>query len=465
MDRPDDPLPPPDALADLDRRHVWHPFTHMQPWIAGDPLVIVRGEGMRLQDSRGRWYWDGTSSLWVNVHGHRHPRLDAALRAQIDRVAHSTLLGLANAPSILLAERLSALTRHALPRVFFSDNGAGAVEAALKIAVQYHANRGDHGRRFVLGFTNNYHGDTLGAVGVAYDEAFHGPFRDLLPGHPRAPFPGLFRSPFGRDPAAVTAACLAETGRVLAAHAGRIAALIVEPVQGAGGIVPAPPGFLPGLRRLADAHGALLIVDEVATGFGRTGTMFAIQAEGVVPDLLCLGKGITGGYLPVAATLAREAVFSEFLGPPESGRTFFHGHSYTGNPLGCAVALESLAMLVADVLPALPAKVERVRPGLAPLRDLPHVGDVRQAGLMVGIELVADRAAATPFPYRLQAGLVPARRARDAGLLVRPIGNTLIFMPPLAATAGDLDAMLGVLRDAVAGAQGELARIAAEAGA
>ena len=284
----------PGILADLDRAHVWHPFTHMRQHMASEPLIITEGRGVRLRDVHGRWYFDGTSSIWVNVHGHRVEAIDRAITDQLGRVAHSTLLGQANVPSIVLARRLVEVTPAGLDRVFYSDSGATAVEIALKLAVQYWANRGDRGRRYIVGFTDNYHGDTLGAVGVAPDELFHWPFLDLLPGHPRVPYPYLYRSDH-EDRESCVAASLEAVERLLEERRDEIAGVIVEPVEGAGGIIPAPAGFRAGLRALCDRYQVLLIVDEVATGFGRTGQMFACDAEGVTPDLMCLGKGLTGG--------------------------------------------------------------------------------------------------------------------------------------------------------------------------
>lgn len=454
-----------EALLALDRKHVWHPFTHMQPWIHGEPepLIITEAHGMKVRDQHGSWYYDGTGSIWVNVHGHRHPKLDAALLEQLERVAHTTMLGQSNVPAILLAERLSGLTGHALPRVFYGDNGSGAVEAAIKIAVQYHANRGNAQRTQILGFDENYHGDTLGAVSVAADELFHKPFLELIRHHPKVPFPYPYRSPHGADPETVVEACLQATRETLATQHERMAAVIVEPVQGAGGIIPAPPAFLRGLRALCDEFGLLLIVDEVATGFGRTGTVFAYEQAEIAPDLLCVGKGLTGGYLPVAATLAAEHVFEAFLGPVDSGCTFFHGHSYAGNQLGCAVALASCELLVEEVLPTLPAKIAQVGEAVADWAErFEHVGEVRQAGMMLGIELVADKSSKAHFAYRHQPGYVVSAEGRKRGLIVRPIGPTLISVPPLAATHEELGEMLALLEASLEAAQPELARRAAQ---
>ncbi|SHL09114.1 adenosylmethionine--8-amino-7-oxononanoate transaminase [Rhodothermus profundi] len=440
----------PETLVAWDKAYVWHPFTPMKQYLASDPVIIRRGQGIKLEDIHGNWYYDGTSSIWLNVHGHNVPELNAAIEAQLRRVAHATLLGQANVPAVVLARRLIEVAPPGLQRVFYSDSGATAVEIALKMAIQFWANQGQRTKRYVLGFTNNYHGDTLGAVGVAPDPLFHWPFLDLLPGHPRVPYP----YPHDR-----LAESLEAVEQVLQQRGHELAAVIVEPVEGAGGILPAPRGFLRELRALCHRYNVLLIVDEVATGFGRTGRLFACEAEGITPDLLCLGKGLTGGYLPLAATLTTEQVFEAFLGEVEERKTFFHGHSYTGNPLGCAVALASLELLL-QLIPSLPDKIERLRTGLAPLQAHPFVAEVRQAGFMVGIEIVADRSTRTPFPYGAQVGFIVARHARRRGMLVRPIGSVLIFMPPLAATEAELDEMTAILHAAFEDALPELESLA-----
>jgi adenosylmethionine-8-amino-7-oxononanoate aminotransferase len=453
-------IPDPAELAAWDKAHVWHPFTHMRQYLAEQPLIVRRGLGTKLQDVQGNWYYDGTSSIWLNVHGHNVPELNAAIEAQLREVAHSTLLGQANVPSIVLARRLVEVVPKGLSRVFYSDCGAAAVEIALKLAVQFWANEGRPEKRFILGFFNNYHGDTMGAVGVAPDPLFHWPFLELLPRHPRVPYPYPYRSESG-DPEQCKRESLKQVEKVLHERAAELAAVIIEPVQGSGGIIPAPPGFLRELRRLCERYDVLLIVDEVATGFGRTGRLFACEAEDVVPDLLCLGKGISGGYLPLAATLTTERIFEAFLGDVDERKTFFHGHSYTGNPLGCAVALACLDKLL-PLLPLLPARVEKLRKVLQPLVGHPYVGEVRQAGFMVGIELVADRETKRPFPYSAQVGFVVAREARRGGLLIRPVGSVLIFMPPVAVSEGELEEMLVILGAAFEAALPEMERLARE---
>lgn len=451
----------PEEIKRWDEEHVWHPFTPMDDYLEGDPVVIERGEGVRLRDVDGNWYYDGVSSVWLNVHGHRSPRLDRAVRDQLGRIAHSTLLGQGNVPSAKLARRLAEVSPEGLEKVFFSDSGATAVEIALKMAIQFWANRGRGEKKYVLGFTNNYHGDTIGAMGVAPDETYHWPFTHLLPDHPRAPYPYPFRCPFEtNDPAACLEACLAELDRMLEEQADRLAGLIVEPVEGAGGMVVPPEGFLRALRERADAHDLLLIADEVATGFGRTGPWFACDAEGVVPDVMCLGKGITGGYAPVAATLATDRIYDAFRG--ERRRALFHGHSYTGNQIGCAAALASIDLLE-ERIPELDPKIDRIADRLAGFGELPFVGDVRQKGFMCGIELVADRdgRSKTRFPDGARPGYAVSDEARERGMLIRPIGHTVIFMPPLASGKEDLNDMLDILAASLEAAAPELERRAA----
>jgi adenosylmethionine-8-amino-7-oxononanoate aminotransferase len=440
------------TLVAWDHHHLWHPFTQMADWLGEEPLVIAEAEGCTLIDTHGRRYLDGVSSLWCNVHGHRHPALDAAVRSQLARVAHTTLLGLGNIPSIELAHALLAVTPPGLTRVFYSDAGATAVEAALRIALQYHQLRGARGRTRFASLVEAYHGDTLGAVGVGFSDTFHHFLAGAVQPAVRLTPPHVFRWQRGMPPGAALAAALADAEQMLAAHGPSLAAVIVEPlVQGAAGMWIHPPAYLRALHALARQHGTLLIADEVATGFGRTGRMFACEHAGITPDLLCLAKGISGGYLPLAATLTTEDVFAAFLGPYEEFRAFFHGHTYTGNPLACAVGLASLEVFrTENTLERVGLTIERLRARLAAeIAPLPHVGDVRQEGVMVGIELVADRAARTPYPPAARIGQRAVRAARARGVLLRPLGNVLVLMPPLAITPAELDQLLDVTREAI----------------
>lgn len=421
------------ALRATDRRAIWHPFTPMSVWARDDVPVIERGEGCELIDTDGNRYIDGVSSLWVNVHGHGHPRINAAIEEQTRTLQHSTFLGLTHPPAIELAERLVALAPGNLSRVFFSENGAAAVEVALKMAFGYWRNQGTPRTRFV-GIENGYHGDTLGAVSVGNIERFHETYRPLLFSTSRAPSPYCYRCPLGLTYPACGIACADALDDVLAREGDDVAAVIVEPlVQGAAGIITAPDGHLARIAEITRRHGTLLIVDEIATGFGRTGTMFACEREDVAPDLLCLGKGVTGGVLPLSATLATEEIFDAFLGPPEEHRTLYHGHSYTANPICAAAANASLEVFTEErTLERLQPKIELLAALLKPLADHPYVGDVRQRGFMAGIELVADRATKAEFPEALQVGARVARAARPLGAIIRPLGDVMVLMPPLA---------------------------------
>lgn len=404
-------------LEDLDRRVSWHPFTQMATW---SPLVITRGEGGYLFDEQGRRYLDGVSSLWCNVHGHRHPRLDRALRDQLDRIAHSTYLGLAHEPGIRLAEKLVEIAPRGLTRVFYSDSGSTAVEIALKQSFQYWQLKGRATKRKFLRVGEAYHGDTLGAVGVGGIELFHRVFGPLLVDSIAVPSPAV-------DPEAARTTLIRE----LETRADEIAAFVMEPlVQGAAGMLVHPPGFTKLARELCTKFGVHLILDEVATGFGRTGTMFACEQEQVAPDFLCLAKGISGGYLPLAATLSTEEIFGAFLGERSELKQFFHGHTYTANPLACAVGLESLALLREETLPNARAMLPRFQEALGRVAKHPKVKSIRQCGLMAGIEVHGE-----PNAF---AGASVCDRARAHGVILRPLGDVVVWMPPLSIQVDEL---------------------------
>jgi adenosylmethionine-8-amino-7-oxononanoate aminotransferase len=413
-------------IAQLDERYLWHPFTQQREWQGSEAPVIERAEGTDLIDREGRRYIDGVSSLWCNVHGHRHPLIDAAVREQLDRVAHTTMLGLTHEPAARLAQRLVELAPPGLARVFYSDSGSTATEIALKMAFQYWQQRPsveDRQRRSFVALHDAYHGDTLGAVSVGGIELFHSAYRPLLfEAHRVAP----------GDPA--------ELEKVLTRHGDEIAGVIVEPlVQGAAGIRVQPPGYLRSVRELCDRHGTFLIADEVATGFGRTGTMFACEQERVAPDFLCLGKGLTGGYLPLAATLATERIYEGFLGAHEECRTFFHGHTFTGNPLACAAGLASLdAFQREDTMLRLQPKIRLLGELLADLAAMPEVAEVRGRGFMVGIDL-GERDPAARMGHRVTV------EARERGAIVRPLGDTVVLMPPLAISKADLRRLVEIV--------------------
>jgi adenosylmethionine---8-amino-7-oxononanoate aminotransferase len=417
-------------LASADRSFVWHPFTQQRGWNEEDAPIIESGEGCELIDTEGRRYIDGTSSLWCNVHGHRHPKIDAAVRDQLDRVAHTTMLGLSHPPAVKLAERLVDLAPPGLTRVFYSDSGSTATEIALKMAFQYWQQRGETDRTGFVCLDNAYHGDTVGSVSVGGIDLFHSLYRPLL-----------------FDATRVPAGDLAAMHAALAT--GQIAAVIMEPlVQGAAGMLMQPPGYLRGVRELCDRHGVLLILDEVATGFGRTGPMFACEHERVSPDLMCLAKGLTGGYMPLAATLATEAIYHGFLGEHQEFRTFFHGHTYTGNPLACAAALASLELFEEErTLERLGPKMELFGRLLEPIEAHPAVKEVRRRGFMVGIEL-------HDHPLEARMGHRVTLEARRRGSIVRPLGDIVVLMPPLAISEEQLEELVATTAAAIDAATG-----------
>ena len=443
-------IPSSTTLRLWDHAHLWHPFAPQTLENAQDePLIIDRAEGVYLFDDKGRKYLDGVSSLWCNVHGHRHPALDAALLDQLQKVAHSTLLGATHAPAIELAHALVQLAPPGLDRVFFSDDGATAVEVALKMAFQYWRQKPipEPARTRFLSLTGAYHGDTLGDVSVGGVERFHAMFSPLLFPSIQIPSPHCYRCPLGLSRPSCNIACLGEVERALVENSGRVAALIVEPlVQGASGMIVHPEGYLKGLRDLTHKHNTLLIADEVAVGFGRTGTLFASEQEGVTPDFLCLAKGITGGYLPLAATLTTNAIHSAFLGTPEKPNTFFHGHTYGGNPLGSAVALANLRVFSQEnTLENLKPKIARLAHHLKLFASLAQVGDTRQRGFIAGIELVAEKSSKSPFPASLQIAQKICRQARAQGLLIRPLADVLVVIPPLGISLEQLDWMMDLM--------------------
>lgn len=418
-------------LIAADKAHTWHPFTQMRNWCAPEhePLLLVEGEGALLRDSDGREYLDGNSSIWTNVHGHRHPRIDAAIRAQLDRVAHVSFLGSTNAPAAELAQRLCGLfPRDTLTRVFFSDDGSTAIEAALKMATQYWQLDGRPERNRFVAFDRAYHGDTAGASSVGGIAGFHGRFAGM---HFPVERIGSLEDLAGlRSP---------ET----------IAAVIIEPlVQGAAGIRVWPIGMLRELSAWCDIHGIFLILDEVMTGFGRTGTMFACEQERVFPDFLCLAKGLTGGYLPLAATLTTDRVFSKFLGAVEEMKTFYYGHSYTGSALGFAAALANLAIFEEErTLENLKPKIARLRERLADLATHPNVREVRQCGFIAGIEIGPNRD--STYPWNELRGARVCTAAREHGLLTRPVLDTIVLMPPLCVTEAQIDHAAEAIRRAI----------------
>ena len=437
-------------------RYLWHPFTQMQAFFEEDPPSIVRGEGCDLFDQEGHRYLDGISSLWCNVHGHHRPELDAAIRDQLDEIAHTTMLGLRNPIADELARRLAEITPAGLRWTFYSDSGSSAVEIALKISFQYWQNRGQPKRTKYVSLGDAYHGDTIGSVSLGGIPLFHRVFAPLLFEGWHVPSPHCRRCPLGLKRSSCDLACADLMERAVAEHSDEVAAVVVEPlVQGAAGIVVHPEGYLARVRQICDRHHILLICDEVATGFGRTGAMFACEHEGVSPDLMCLAKGITGGYLPLAATVATDEVFDAFLGEHHEGKHFFHGHTYTGNALACAVALANLDIFDSDdVIGGLPPKIERLAAGLAPLEDHPHVFEVRQRGLMVGVELSLDPSADKPFPPETRMAHQVILEARRRNVIIRPLGDVVVLMPPPAMTLEQIDELTSVTCSSIDAATG-----------
>jgi adenosylmethionine---8-amino-7-oxononanoate aminotransferase len=437
-----------DTLVAWDHSCLWHPFTQMQGFSQEELLIIERGEGVYLIDHNGKRYLDGVSSLWTNVHGHRRRELDEAVKEQLGHIAHCTMLGLANIPAINLAKRLVEITPAGLQKVFFSDNGSTAVEVALKMAYQYWQLKGEKQRRRFLKLKDAYHGDTLGAVSVGGIDLFHDIFHDLLFPTFEAPNPYCFRCP---DRTRCRNQCLDALEEMVTAHHSELAAIILEPVmQGAAGMIPQPPGYLKRVRELADRFGLLLIADEVATGFGRTGRMFACEHEGISPDIICLAKGITGGYLPLAATVTTEQIYQMFLGEFEQFKAFFHGHTYTGNPLAAAVAVANLQLFQDEhLIEALQEKIVYVSSRLSEWHGHPGIGDIRQRGFMIGIELVQDKTTNAFFPVEQRRGHQVTLAARKLGAILRPLGDVVVLMPPLGISLEELKELLDITLQAI----------------
>ncbi|MBI5485473.1 MAG: adenosylmethionine--8-amino-7-oxononanoate transaminase [Deltaproteobacteria bacterium] len=441
-----------EQLRALDKRHVWHPFTQMQDWERDDQIVIEKGEGCWLVDTEGRRYLDGVASMWTNVHGHCRAELNEALKVQVDRLEHSTLLGLASEQSILLAARLAEITPPGLDRFFYSDNGSTAMEVAVKMAYQYQAHNGRPERSRFITFRNAYHGDTLGAVSVGGIDIYHATFKPLMFETIQAPSPYCYRCEQGcADPALCGMKCLDALEALIVQHGAFCAGVVIEPLlQGAGGMIVQPPGFLGRVRELCNRYDLLMIADEVATGFGRTGRMFACQHEEVVPDIMAISKGIAAGYLPLAATVATEKVYAAFLGEYAALKTFFHGHTFTGNPLACAVALKSLDLFESDnLLVELQPKIAFMKDRLEQFRTMEHVGDVRQCGMAAGIELVEDKTARRAYPWEHKLGVKVCLEARKHGIFSRPLGNTVVIYPPLAISLAELEFLLDGLQRSI----------------
>jgi adenosylmethionine-8-amino-7-oxononanoate aminotransferase len=419
-------------LDQWDKKYVWHPFTQMKEWNRGPIVVIERGEGNYLIDTRGRRYIDGVSSLWCNVHGHRVKKIDDAVKAQLGKIAHTTFLGLSNVPAIHLAKKLIAIVPKGLTRVFYSDSGSACVEAALKIAYQYWQNKGFRKKQKFLKLAHAYHGDTVGSVSVGGIDLFHEVYGPLL-----------FKT--------FKAGSLAEMEKILKRHHKEIAAVVMEPLmQGAAGMLKQPKGNLARIRALTRKYKVLLIVDEVATGFGRTGKMFACEHERVTPDILCVAKGITGGYLPLSATIVTEEIYKAFLADYGKFKHFFHGHTYSANPLAAAAAVANLEIFEKEkTLAKLQPKIRLLTEELKKTAKFAHVGDIRQAGFMAGIELVKDRKTKAAYPLHEKRGFRVAEAARAKGVMIRPLGNVIVLMPTLSIKETELKKLCRVVNECI----------------
>ncbi len=437
-----------ERLVSADKQYLWHPFTQMKGWLASEPVIIESGDGFYLIDTEGRRYIDGVSSLWCNVHGHRVKKIDDAIKAQLGKIAHSTLLGLGQTKSIELAEKLMAVVPQNLRKVFYSDSGATSVEIALKIAYQYYRNKGLKRDKFIA-LSQSYHGDTIGSVSVGGIELFHSIFKPMLFDTYFVPSPFPYR--FDGSSEECKQSVLKKIEELLKIHAGNIAAIILEPlVQGAAGMIVHPKGFLKAAAELAKEYDVLLIADEVATGFGRTGKMFACEHENVQPDIMCAAKGITGGYLPLAATFTTQEIFDAFLGEPADFKTFYHGHTYTGNALACAAAIASLELFEENnIIASLPVKIELIKQNLQKISELDFVGDVRQCGLMAGIEIVKDKKTKESFAYEKLIGAKLCSAMRPKGAMMRPLSDVIVLMPPVAIDLDTLETLLEIVYDAV----------------
>ncbi|MFA7467142.1 MAG: adenosylmethionine--8-amino-7-oxononanoate transaminase [Desulfotomaculaceae bacterium] len=444
----------PEQLEQWDKQYVWHPFTQMRQWQKEKPLIIEKGEGSYLFDVEGNKYLDGISSLWVTVHGHRKEEINRAITDQLDKLAHSTLLGQANVPSTLLARELVGITPEGLNKVFYSESGSTAVEIGLKIAYQYWQQKGEEKyktKRKFVSLLNAYHGDTIGSVSVGGMDLFHKIFAALLFETVHAPSPYCYRCPMHQNKETCSMDCVNEMDSLLAQHHHEIAGVVIEPlVQGAAGMLVAPEGYLAKVREICTRYNVLLIADEVAVGFGRTGKMFACNHENVIPDIMCLAKGITGGYLPLAATMTTDEIYNAFLGEVDECKTFYHGHTYTGNPVASAAALANLELFERDnLITVLQEKVSLFTNGLKRFKDLQHVGDVRQKGLMAGIEIVENKVTKEPFLVKYNIPHRIVLEARKNSLIIRPLDNVMVLMPILSMSFAELQQVLDITYAAI----------------
>ena len=440
-----------EQVESWDKKYLWHPFTQMKDFVNEEPLIIEDGRGVILRDINGKEYIDGISSMWCNIHGHRRKEIDNAIKNQLDKVAHTTLLGMSNIPSAKLAKRLVEITPEGLNKVFYSDNGSNAIEVAIKMAFQYWQYKGCRDKTKFVALQYGYHGDTLGAVGVGGIDIFHSVFKPLLLETFVSPSPYCYRCPYDKDKAACSFECLGGLEEILSKNSDSVAAMVMEPlVQGAGGMIVHPEGFLSGVKDLCEKYNILLIADEVMVGFGRTGKMFACSHEDVTPDIFTISKGLNGGYMPLAATLATDEIYNAFLGKYSEQKTFFHGHTYTGNPLACAAALASIDIFGNEkVIEGLEPKIRALQERLEQFWELKSVGDVRQCGLIAGIELVKNRETKEPYSWEEKIGIRVSYEARQRGLITRPLSNVMVIMPPLSIKISELNNMMEILYESI----------------
>ena len=445
-----------EELLRLDAAHVWHPCTQQKDHESQPPLPIARGEGSWLIDYDGNRILDGVSSWWVNLFGHNHPRLNRALSEQAGKVAHHIFAGFTHEPAVELASRLAALAPAGLTRVFFADNGSSAVEVALKMSFQYWQQVGVRQKTRFVSLTDAYHGETLGALSVSGCDLYRSIYQPILLQGFQVQGPDCFRCPYGKHRDSCDAECFEAMERLLLAEHEQIAGVIIEPlIQGAGGMRIYPPVYLRKLRELCTRCDVHYIADEVAVGFGRTGRLFANEHAGVTPDLMCLSKGITGGYLPLAVTLATDEIYQAFYDDYATLKAFLHSHSYSGNPLACAVAVEVLNIFEEEqILERLPSRMALFDAAAERFSALPYVGEFRRCGMVAALELVRDRATRDPFPWQERRGLAVYRAALARGALLRPLGNVVYFMPPLTISETELEQMLDIAFAAVAEAMG-----------
>ncbi|MBJ6723860.1 adenosylmethionine--8-amino-7-oxononanoate transaminase [Geomesophilobacter sediminis] len=447
------------TLRKYDSDYLWHPFTQMSEWEGADNPVITHGEGSYLIDSDGNRYLDGVAALWTNVHGHCKKEINEAIKEQVDRLEHSTLLGLTNDRAALLAKRLVDIAPSGLCKVFYSDNGSTAVEIGVKMAFQYQMQQGKPGKTKFIAFDNAYHGDTVGSMSVGGIDIYHATYKPLLFPTIKAPSTYCYRCSLceARDPKRCGMECLKELERLMEEHAPELAGLVIEPaVQGAGGMIVQPEGYLKKVRELCDRYDVLMVADEVAVGFGRTGAMFACAKAGITPDIMALSKGISAGYLPLAATLTTRKVYDAFWGEYAELKTFFHGHTFTGNPIACAAALANLDLFESErLLENLVPKIAYLKERLQGLLALPHVGDVRHEGMIGGIELVRDRESRDPYPWEERVGVRVCLEARKHGLFLRPLGNVIVVFPPLSISMDELKILMDGIEKSIVAITGE----------